>query len=129
MSKKTLSLDLRERVVAAVLGGMSRRQAAARFGVSAASAVRWCRRQKETGSPASYKRGGDRWSTRIDAHQQLILSLVDETCDITLKELQTQLAERGHSFSVGSLWRFFDRHGFTWKKRLPMQASRTGRTF
>jgi transposase len=59
----------------------------------------------------------------------LILSLVDETCDITLKELQAQLAERGHSFSVGSLWRFFDRHGFTWKKRLPMQASRTGRTF
>jgi transposase len=129
MSKKTLSLDLRERVVAAVLDGMSRRQAAARFGVSAASAVRWCRRQEEAGSPASYKRGGDRWSARIDAHQQLILSLVDETCDITLKELQAQLAERGHSFSVGSLWRFFDRHGVTWKKRPPMQASRTGRTF
>ncbi len=129
MSKKTLSLDLRERVVAAVFGGMSRRQAAGRFGVSAASAVRWCRRQKEAGSPASYKRGGDRWSARIDAHQQLILSLVDETCDITLKELQARLAERGHSFSIGSLWRFFDRHGITWKKRLPMQASRTGRTF
>jgi hypothetical protein len=36
MSKKTLSLDLRERVVAAVAGGVSRRQAAERFGVSAA---------------------------------------------------------------------------------------------
>jgi transposase len=59
MSKKTLSLDLRERVVAAVLGGMSRRQAAARFGVSAASAVRWCRRQEEAGSPASYTNGYD----------------------------------------------------------------------
>jgi transposase len=35
MSKRTLSLDLRERVVAAVLGGMSRRQAATRFGVNA----------------------------------------------------------------------------------------------
>lgn len=52
MSKEPLPLDLRERVVAAVLGGMSRRQAAERFGVSAASAVRWCRRQKEAGSPA-----------------------------------------------------------------------------
>lgn len=129
MSKKTLSLDLRERVVAAVSGGMSRRQAAERFGVSAASAVRWCRRQKETGSPAPYKRGGDRRSSRIDAHQKLILSLVDETCDITLNELQAQLAKRGHRFSVGSLWRFFDRHGITWKKRLPMQASKTGRIF
>jgi transposase len=103
MSKKTLSLDLRELVVAAVLGGISRRQAATRFGVCAANAVRWRRRQKEAGSPASYRRGGDRWSAPIDAHQQLILSLVDETCDITLKELQAQLAERGHSFSIGSL--------------------------
>jgi transposase len=128
MSKKTLSLDLRERVVAAVSGGMSRRQAAERFGVSAASAIRWCQRQKETGSPASYKRGGDRWSARIDAHKRLILSLVEETCDVTLKELQMQLVERGHCFSIGALWRFFDRHDITWKKRPPMRASRTGRT-
>lgn len=110
MSKKTLSLDLRERVVAAVSGGMSRRQAAARFGVSAASAIRWCQRQNETGSPASFKRGGDRWSARIDAHKSLILSLVEETCDTTLKELQAGLAERGHCFSIGALWRFFGRH-------------------
>jgi transposase len=128
MSKKTLSLDLRERVVAAVSGGMSRRQAAERFGVSAASAVRWCQRQNETGSPASYKRGGDRWSARIDAQKSLILSLVEETCDITLKELSAQLAERGHSFSIGALWRFFARHNITWKKRPPMRASKTGRT-
>ena len=128
MSKKTLSLDLRERVVAAVSSGMSRRQAAERFGVSPASAIRWCQRQKETGTPASYKRGGDRWSARIDAHKSLILSLVEETCDITLKELQARLAERGHVFSIGSLWRFFDRHEITWKKRPPMRASRTAPT-
>lgn len=125
MSKKTLSLDLRERVVAAVAGGMSRRQAAERFGVSAASAIRWCSREKETGSPAAQTRGGDRWSARIDAHKGLILSFVEETCDITLKELQARLAERGHRFSIGSLWRFFDRHGVTWKKRPPTRASKS----
>jgi len=129
MSKKTLSLDLRERVVGAVAGGMSRRQAAERFGVSVASAVRWCARQNETGSPAAMRRGGDRWSARIDAHKGLILSLVEATCDITLKELQAQLAEHGHRFSIGSLWRFFDRHAITWKKRPPMRANRTARTF
>ncbi len=128
MSKKTLSLDLRERAVAAVSGGMSRRQAAERFGVSAASAIRWCQRQSETGSPASYKRGGDRWSARIDAHSGLILSLVEGTCDITLKELQSQLAARGHRFSIGALWRFFARHNITWKKRPPTRANRTART-
>ena len=46
---KTLSLDLRERVVAAVSNGMSRRQAAERFGVSAASAIRWCSARKRNG--------------------------------------------------------------------------------
>lgn len=128
MSKKTLSLDLRERVVGAVANGMSRRQAAERFGVSPASAVRWCQREKETGSPAAQKRGGDRWSARIDAQKDLILSLIDATCDITLKELQAQLSERGHRFSIGSLWRFFARHDITWKKRPPMRASKTART-
>ena len=39
---KPLSLDLRKRIVAAVAGGMSRRKAAERFGVSPASAVRYC---------------------------------------------------------------------------------------
>ena len=38
---QVLSQDLRERVVAAIDGGMSCRAAAARFGVSAASAIRW----------------------------------------------------------------------------------------
>ncbi len=37
---KSLSMDLRERVVGAIADGASRRQAAARFGVSVASAVR-----------------------------------------------------------------------------------------
>ncbi len=38
---KPLSTDLRSRLVAAVAGGLSRRAAGERFGVSAASAVRW----------------------------------------------------------------------------------------
>jgi hypothetical protein len=38
---KALSLDLRTRVLAAIPGGLSFRQAAERFGVSASSAIRW----------------------------------------------------------------------------------------
>lgn len=38
---KALSLDLRTRVLAAVSDGSSHREAAARFGVSAASVSRW----------------------------------------------------------------------------------------
>lgn len=129
MSKKALSLDLRERVVAAVSNGMSRRQAAERFGVSASSAIRWCARERETGSVASRPQGGDRLSARIEAQANLILVLVNETCDITLTELQAKLTERGHCFGIGTLWRFFARHGITWKKRPHMRASRIARTF
>ncbi|WP_394099257.1 IS630 family transposase [Xanthobacter versatilis] len=113
---KTLSVDLRERVVAAVEGGMSRRQAAERFGVSIASSVRWCALSRQTGSVAPKPRGGDTLSARIEAQGDLILKLVEETSDITLMELQKQLAFHGHRFAIGTLWRFFERHGITWKK-------------
>lgn len=66
---RTLSTDLRERVVAAVSGGMSRRRAAERFGVSPASAVRLCARARATGSVAAKPRGGDRLSRRIECRR------------------------------------------------------------
>lgn len=47
---QSLSDDLPARVIAAVDGGLSRRAAAARFGVAAASAVRWVREWRETGA-------------------------------------------------------------------------------
>jgi transposase len=45
-----LSNDLRSRLVAAVAGGLSRRAAAERFGVSVASAVRWMQAVNPTGT-------------------------------------------------------------------------------
>ena len=52
---RALSVDLRQRVVDAIAQGMSRRQAAARFGVSVASAIRWAERQETMGSVAAKK--------------------------------------------------------------------------
>lgn len=129
MSSRTLSLDLRERVVAAVSGGLSRRQAAERFGVSPASAIRWCNLARETGCVTPKPRGGDRLSGRIEAQAARIRALIDEKDDLTLVEIRAQLAEEGHHFSVGTLWRFFARHRITWKKRQPMRQSKTDRTF
>ncbi|WP_436041072.1 helix-turn-helix domain-containing protein [Rhizobium sp. LjRoot98] len=64
---KALSLDLRQRVVNAIAAGISRRQAAERFGVSAASAVRWQKQFSDTGTIQFDKQGGDRRSKYIDA--------------------------------------------------------------
>jgi transposase len=59
---KSLSLDLRRRVVDVIERGLSCRQAAARFGVSASSAIRWLDRLKKQGGVAAKRQGGDRKS-------------------------------------------------------------------
>ena len=122
-----LSNDLRKRVLAAVDGGLSCRQAAERFGVSAASAIRWNDRRRREGDFRPKALGGDRRSGRIEAHGELILSLVDETPDITLGELRARLGEQGMGVAISTIWRFFKRHGITRKKRQRMLPSRTGR--
>src|ERR1700761_4635769 len=52
------SLDLRERVVAAVAAGESCRSVAATFKVSVASVVKWSQRFRATGSAAARQMGG-----------------------------------------------------------------------
>jgi transposase len=98
-----LSNDLRKRVLAAVDGGMSCRQAAERFGVSAASAIRWADRRRREGNFGPKALGGDRRSGRIEGNGGLILSLLDEKPDITLGELQARLAEKGIGASISTL--------------------------
>jgi transposase len=122
---KALSVDLRDRVIAAVAGGLSRRQAAERFGVSAASAIRWSALKRDVGDALPKRQGGDRRSGRIEAHAVLILAIVEETPDITLAEVQAKLAGQGLSFGIGTLWRFFDRHAVTLKKSRRTRPSRT----
>ncbi len=120
---KALSVDLRQRVVSAIDGGLSCRQAAERFGVSAASAIRWRGRLKEAGDIAPRQQGGDRKSHRIEAHSQLILDAVTAKPDITLAELRDLLNRRGISAGIASLWRFFQRRKITLKKRQRMPPS------
>jgi hypothetical protein len=88
---KAPSLDLRTRVLAAIRDGLSCRQAALRFGVSASSAIRWRARELAQGlaqGDARPKALGGHWrSGRIAAHAGLIRELVEETPDITLVEI------------------------------------------
>jgi transposase len=126
---KALSVDLRERVVGAVEGGASRREAAERFGVSASSAVRWKKRESETGSVAPKALGGDRRSGKIEAHAGWLKAFVEKHHDATLEEIGAALkTEKGHSAGVSTLWRFFDRHAITLKKSRRMPPSRRGPT-
>jgi transposase-like protein len=57
---RAYSLDLRERVVAAVAAGQSCRSVAKTFMVSVASVVKWSQRHRAVGSSAALKMGGRR---------------------------------------------------------------------
>ena len=122
-----LSFDLRSRVLSAIDAGLSCRQAAVRFGVSASSAIRWAalRRAGEDGRPKP--QGGDRLSHRTEAHADLIHAVLAEVPDITLPELKERLAAQGAQVSVSALWRFCHRHQITRKKRRRTPQSRTAR--
>ena len=121
---KSLSDDLRMRVVEAVDAGASRRQAAWRFGVSVSSAIRWVRRWRDRGEVRAKPQGGDRRSGRIEAQAGFILAAVEERPDVTLSELQALLLERGVSVGIGSLWRFFERRGISFKKNRARRRAR-----
>ena len=125
---KPLSMDLRERVLACIESGVSGRQAAERFGVSAASVSRWRTREREQGDAQPRDQGGDRKSHRVDAHQATIMALLKASPDITVEELRDSLSKKGLSFGYGTIRRFFARHAITRKKRLPAPANRIGRT-
>lgn len=114
---RTLSQDLRDRVTAAIDAGMSCRAAAAHFGVSASSAIRWRQLALEHGQAVAKPRGGDRHSGKIEAHGAFIRELIAEQGDMTLAEVQERLAQRGTSVGIGTVHRFFERHGITRKKK------------
>jgi transposase len=90
---KPLSNDLRERLVCAVEGGLSRRCAAERFGVAASTAIKWVDQWRRTGDVGPRPQGGDHRSHRIEAHGEEIMAMIEEMPDITLGELVAHLDE------------------------------------
>jgi len=110
------SLDLRQRVVAAVAAGMSRAGAAAHYQVSHSSAIRWTRRQADTGSPAALPMGGKKPFTLAD-EEAWIRARVQEKPDLTGRELLAELNQRGVEVSYYGVWHFLDHVGLSFKKK------------
>jgi transposase len=110
------SEDLRERVVAAVAAGASRRAAASRFQVSAASAIRWTALEKETGSVRPRRRPPAKRSP-LEAHTTWLLELVAKEPGLTLVQTEQRLLDGlGVKTTERSIRRFYKRHKITFKK-------------
>ena len=90
---KPYSLDLRERVVAAVEGGMSRNQAAKQFGVAISTAIGWMRRVEETGSVEPGQMGGHKPKALSGGHAVWLSQRIKDG-DFTIRGLVAELAGR-----------------------------------
>jgi putative transposase len=120
------SMDLRERVRAAVIdGGLSCRQAATRFGVAASTAIKWVQRVRASGSVAPGKIGGYRARAIAGTDRDWLI----ERCrrrDFTLRGLVAELAERGLKVDYRTVWSFVHAEKLSYRKSLARQ--RTGPT-
>ena len=87
-----ISMDLRRRIVRAVGGGSSVREAARRFAVAPSTAIKLMQRVRATGSPLPGRSGHRPPATRpARGHAP---SAPRRDARLTLAELQTELARR-----------------------------------
>jgi len=114
---KPYSMDLRDRVVGAVeQDGLSRRQAAERFGVAVSTAINWVRRLRDTGSVAPGQMGGHRPKKIIGAHRDWLLERCRQEQGFTLQGLVQELAERGLKVDYRTVWTFVHEEKLSFKK-------------
>jgi putative transposase len=119
-----LSMDLRKRVIAAVEEeGLSRHEAAARFGIGVSTAIDWLRRFRETGSAAPGQMGGHKPKAIRDEHEAWLRHRILER-DFTLRGLVAELAARGLKADYTAVWKFVHAEKLSFKKNRARQ--RTG---
>lgn len=112
---KAYSADMRERVIARVESGASRREAAEHYDVSPSTAVIWVKCFRETGRCAAKPRGGSR--SPLEEHAEFLLALTEERPDLTLDEVVAAMRKHKIPGSRTAVWRFFERHKITFKKK------------
>ena len=114
---KSYSTDLRDRVMALVDAGHSRRAAARHFGVSASFAVKLMQRVHRLGAGAPARQGRPPGESWLDAYEAFLISTVEARPYITMPELAARL-DKAHAVKADPavLSRFLCRRVFTYKK-------------
>src|SRR6516165_8458368 len=113
---KPYSVDLRERVIESIAAGASRREVAELYRLSPSVVVIWVQRWNATGSIAAKPSGGS--VSPLEDHAEFLLGLVTEQPDLTLDEIVAAMAKAKIAGSRTAVWRFYERHGITFKKTL-----------
>src|SRR5580700_1657371 len=123
--RKTISLDLRERIVAAYdQKEGTREEVARRFRVSLGLVKKLLQQRRHTGDIRPRHRYSGRKPTLVQSHQQKLRELLTRKPDLTLEELRQALAVR---CTLQAIHYLLERMGLTYKKRLSGPANRTVR--
>jgi transposase len=116
-SGQSYSQDLRDRVLAAVDGGMAVRRAAVTFGVSPSYIYKALIRRRLTGDSGPNPNRGHRRRKLSRAQEAALAAHINARRGMTLMQLQAWLlAEQGVKLSTGALWQAVRRLGLSFKK-------------
>src|SRR5260370_18144175 len=123
---KTLSLDLRERILASYdnLEG-AREEIADGYRVSLGMVKKLLQQRKRTGEIAARHAYSGRKPIIVQAHENRMRTLLGQKPDMTLKELREALAL---DCSLPAIHYALNDMGLTYKKRHSALATRTGQT-
>src|SRR5215467_13717885 len=99
---KPYSQDLRQRVIASIEAGASRREAAELYGISPSVVVIWAQRWEATGSIAAKPSGGS--VSPLEDHAEFLLGLVTEQPDLTLDEVVEAMSKARIAGSRTAVW-------------------------
>lgn len=116
-SGQSYSQDLRDRILAAVDGGMAARRAAATFGVSPSYIYKALIRRRLTGDSGPNPNRGHRRRKLTPDQEAALAAQIKERRGTTLMQLQAWLlAEHGVTLSTGATWQAVRRLGLSFKK-------------
>lgn len=122
--KKAISLDLRERIVAAYEGKEgTREEVAKRFKVSVGMVKKLLAQKSRTGDLRPRYRFCGRKARLEPEHGKSMRQLVEREPDVTLEEIKQRL---GLDCTIGAIHWVLSRLGLTYKKRRSMRPSKTG---
>ena len=114
---QSYSQDLRDRVIAAVDGGVAVRQAAVTFGVSIAYIYKVLIRRRLTGDSGRNPNRGHRPRKLAPDQEMALAAHIGSRPGITLVQTQAWLlAEHGVELSTGAVWNAVRRLGLSFKK-------------
>ena len=125
--KKPISLDLRERIVAAYEAEEgTRAEVAKRFKVSLGLVKKLLAQKQRTGDLRPRYRYCGRKAKLEPAHGERMKQLVAKEPDLTLEEIKQRLEL---DCTIGAIHWVLARLGLTYKKRRGMRPNKTGRTW